>query len=166
MSKTLKNTLACLLSFVMLFVFTACDDNEEAEKKGDFISGYKWTTSENMMLDLQSNNTFKWYSSSSNRSDNYYSGTFETLVGQKAVDYLVENAGAAEDGQIKTMNEYGVALNEYYILILNNEECIREGKNVLEEKNTIIYVGFYKEKYESLTLTNLTSGTEYIFKKM
>ncbi len=165
MSKTFKNAFACLLSFVMLFVFTACDNNE-AEERGDFISGNKWTTSDGMLMSLDSDNTFKWYSNKSNRTDNYYSGDYEIHVGQEAVDYLIEKAGATKEAQLEAMNNYGVALGDYYILILTNKECVMGGKNTLEEETEITYCGFYNADYERFTMTNLLTGGEYIFTKM
>ncbi len=159
----LKKIFSALLCGIILVTVTACGNDEE--KSGDFLSGNKWETASSMLLSLDSDNTFKWFNSSSDRKNNYYSGSYSTYFGQDAVDYLEENCGFDPDSQKSTLSKFSVSLEDYCVLILNNEERIIDDKNTLDEPNTATYYGYYKPDYESLVLLNYNTQKEYNFKK-
>ncbi|MCM1225911.1 MAG: hypothetical protein NC320_00600 [Clostridium sp.] len=163
MFKILKRAAACALSFAVLFSFSACDNEENT---GDALSGNKWETTSGMMLDFGKDGSFKWYNSKSDRKDNYYSGDFTVKSGQEAIDFIEESQGFPEESQRSAMVKFSIPDDCYYSVELNNKECIQDGKNTLEEENTVVYYGYYLPDYETLKLYNLNNLTPYEFTKM
>lgn len=158
-----KKTFACMLSCVMLFVFSACGNNEG---NGDLLSGNKWETTSGMMLDFGKDGSFKWYNNKADRKNNYYSGNFTVKSGQEAIDFIEESQGFPEESQRSAMVKFSIPDNCYYSVELNNKECIQDGKNTLEEENIVVYYGYYLPDYETLKLYNLNNLTPYEFTKM
>ncbi|MGN0621204.1 MAG: hypothetical protein ACI4I9_04990 [Porcipelethomonas sp.] len=159
----LKKIFSVVLCAVMLISVTSC--KSKAEKKGDYLTGNKWETASGMLLSLKDDNTFKFYNNSADRKNNYYSGTYSVSVGQDAIDFLSENLGLDPASQKSTLSRFSVTLEDYYALVLNNEERIIDDENTLEEPNSFTYYGYYSKDYETLTLYNYDSQTEYNFKK-
>ncbi len=164
MLNKLKKFLVFPLAIIMLFCLSACG-NDSFEEKGDYLSGNKWSGSEGVLLDLKSDGTFKYYQKADNKSDNYYSGSFQVLNGKDAIAYMTEEYEFSEESQRKTMAQFNVAEEFYYVLVLNNDECIVNGQNVLKEKNKSEYFGYYIADSEYLNLTSLQTMTQIDFYK-
>lgn len=160
----LKKFSAFAIAFIMLFCFSACG-NSDFEDKGDYLTGNKWEGTDGTLLDLKTDGSFKYYESSANKSDNYYTGNFEVLNGQDAINYLNDEYGFSEDAQRSVMVQYGVKDEYYYVLILNNDECIINGTNTLEEKNMVEYFGYYSESDMHLNFTSLKNMGQVDFYK-
>ena len=159
----LKKVLSCFLCVIFMITITACES--EAEKSGDYLSGNKWESSDGTMLALYDDNTFKWFKSSANREDNYYVGTYEVMAGQDAINHLSNEYGLDENGQKSTLTQFSVSLDEYYVLILNNDQRITDGENTLEEPVSFTYYGYYRPDYETLNIYKIDTMNEYQFKK-
>lgn len=164
MLNRIKKIVVLAISVMMIFCFSACG-NGSFEEKGDYLSGNKWSGSEGVLLDLKSDGTFKYYQSADNKSDNYYSGSFQVLNGKDAIAYMTDEYGFSEESQRTTMNYFNVSDEFYYVLVLNNEECIVNGQNTLEEKNKSEYFGYYIEDNEYLNLTSLQTMSQIDFYK-
>lgn len=160
----LKKITAVSLIFIMIFSLTACG-NKEAEEKGDYLSGNKWESTSGMLLELEKDGTFKFYRETSNKDDNYYSGTYTVKCAGDAVDYLDEVHTLPAENQRSAMAGFGVDENYYYALTLNNKECIENGENTLAEENEVTYYGYYMPDYEYLNLYNLKTMGNYEFYK-
>lgn len=160
----LKKFFACTICFVMLAA-VACG-KKDTEEKSDHLTGNKWETTSGMLLELESNRSFKWFKSKANRNDNYYSGDFELKRGQEAIEFLAESHGLPEESQRSALIQFAIEENGYYALIMNNKECIENGNNTLEEENEVVYYGYYLPDYETLKLYNLENLNTYEFKKM
>jgi hypothetical protein len=162
----LKKIFSTLICTVLMFALAGCGSgSSNSDEPVDYITGNKWENSDGMLLSMSDDNSFKWYKSSSDRKDNYYSGTYSIIAGQDAIDYLSENYSFDEDGQKSTLAKFSVSLEEYYVIIMNNEERIASGENTLEEPTTSIYYGYYQPDYESLTIYNIDTLYEYVFTK-
>ena len=159
-----KKILAVMLSMIMIFSLAACG-NKEAEEKGDYLTGNKWESTKGMLLELNKEGDFKFFRDKSDREDNYYTGTFSVISGAEAVDYLEENHELSQENQRNAMAQFGVDENNYYVLILNNKECIEGGTNTLEEENPVTYYGYYLPDYDYLNLYNLKTMGQYEFYK-
>lgn len=158
---SLKKILACSLSLSLLTLSACGNDND-----GDQLSGNKWQTTSGMLLDLDNDGTFKWYNDKTQRKDNYYSGNFTVRSGQEAIDFIEESQGFSEESQRTAMTKFAISDEQYYSLVLNNKECIQNGKNTLKEENEIVYYGYYLPDYETLKIYNLNNLTPYEFTKM
>lgn len=166
----LKKIMAVTLSFLMIFCLTACAKNDEKaseraafEEKGDYLTGYDWESSAGLLIELNTDGTFKFYQSSNNKNDNYYSGKFEVKSGQSAIEYITSEWGPTEDDQRQIMEEYSVEDKDYYVLILNNEQRIMNGQNNLKKANKIEYFGYYVSDNTHINFTKLNDLSETTF---
>lgn len=160
-----RKTLVCALGCVVIFSITACG-NKDAKSRGDYLTGNKWETSSGMLLELGNDGNFKWFRNKTDRDNNYYSGTFTTMVAQEAIDYMEDNEGYPEESQRSSMSQFGISEENYYVVVMNNKECIEDGSNTLTEENKLVYFGYYRPDYESLKLYNLGTLGSYDFTKM
>lgn len=143
------------------------DDN-----RFDDVSGNKWQMDDNSLLVLNNDNTFYWYQDSSVLTDNYYIGTYSVYQGENAIRYIaneLDEYGLTEEeqrGSIERGPKYHVY--NYYCLVLENEECIMDGKNVLDAPVTTPYWGFYlnENNTEALDFANMRTGNYYPFTKV
>ncbi len=162
----IKKIFALMLSFCMIFCFTACGDNEDFEAKGDYLTGNSWEGTDGTLIELETDGTYKFYNSSADTSNNYYSGKFEVKSGQNAIDYLEEEWGVGEEGQRSVMEKYLVKDEFYYVLIMNHEKCMIDGQNTLSEPSKTEYFGYYSEYDGHLNFTSLkTMGAVNFYKK-
>ncbi len=164
MFNRLKKITVFAISVMMIFCFCACG-NDSFEEKGDYLSGNKWSGSEGVLLDLKDDGTFMFYQKEENKSDNYYSGSFQVLNGQDAIAYMTEEYEFSEESQRTAMNQFNISDEFYYVLVLNNEECIVNGENTLKEKNKSEYFGYYMADNEYLNLTSLQTMAQIDFYK-
>lgn len=115
-------------------------------------------------------NTFKYYASADNLDDYYYEGTYELYFGQEAIEELL---GESEDSGIDAEDYYDM-LEEYdeytyanmVLLIVENETCIIDGENTLDQVVETPYYGFYvidDDDEATPFLVNMNTGTDYEF---
>ncbi len=168
----IKKIIAAIMSICMIFSLSACGDKEDSkndtssfEAKGDFLSGNYWEGLDDTLIELGTDGNFKYYQSANNKSDNYYSGTYEVKSAQNAIDYLVKEWGIGEETQRNVMTEYKVEDKDYYVLILYNEQRIMNGVNNLQEKNKTEYFGYYVESDQHVSFTRLSDLYETSFYK-
>ena len=162
----IKKITAVLITFCMIFCFTACENNESFEEKGDYLTGNSWEGTDGSLIELETDGTYKFYNSSADKTNNYYSGKFEVLNGQNAINYLVEEYGFTEEGQRTVMQKYQVEDQYYYVLVLNHDECIVNGENILTEPTMVEYFGYYSTFDGHLNFTSLkTMGQMDFYKK-
>lgn len=57
------------------------------------------------------------------------------------------------------------SITNYYCMVLNNDECIVDGKNTLKEKTITPFLGFYYAENEYLDFYNLNTQNYSQFKK-
>lgn len=161
-----KRISAVMIVLCMIFCFTACGGNEAFEEKGDYLTGNSWEGTDGSLIDLETDGTYKFYNSSADKTNNYYSGKFEVKNGQDAIDYLVKEYGFNEEGQRSVMQKYQVEDQYYYVLILNHDECIVNGENILTEPSMTEYFGYYSTYDGHLNFTSLkTMGQMDFYKK-
>lgn len=165
-----KKIMAVTLSFLMIFCLSACGKNDEKaseraafEEKGDYLTGYDWESSDGLLIELNTDGTFKFYQNSGNKNDNYYSGKFEVKSAQSAIEYITSEWGPTEDDQRQVMDRFSVEDKDYYVLILNNEQCIMNGQNNLEKANKIEYFGYYVADNTHINFTRLNDLVETTF---
>ncbi len=162
----IKKITAIIIGICMIFCFTACDDTKDFEAKGDYLTGNSWEGTDGSLIDLETDGTYKFYNSSADKSNNYYSGKFEVKNGQEAIDYLVSEWGFNEEGQRSVMEKYQVEDQYYYVLIMNHDSCMVDGENILEEPGKVEYFGYYSTYDGHLNFTSLkTMGAMNFYKK-
>ena len=149
----IKKLLSVVLTFTMLFCLSACG-NKAFEEKGDYLTGNKWRGTDGTLIALDTDGTYKYYNNSEDLNNNYFKGTFVVRSGQDAIDYLVSTQGLDEESQRKAMDKYMVKDEHYYVLTLNAEERIVNGKNDLAEKTVTEFFGYYSEKDQHLNFTS------------
>lgn len=134
------------------------------------ITEYNWQASgDSSLIICETNGSFKYYQSAEELTNNYYEGTYEFYMGKDAVSYITTELGAY--GVTKKELEGVFDRNENYdesnfvILVLNNEACIIDGKNIVDSPYQTPYFGFYLEEdgVPYLDIANMNSGNYYLF---
>lgn len=181
-----KKILSIILIIIMLlgamFALTGCGSEEkqssessksskEESKKTDDISGYSYIEeTDDSLLDLKSNGTFKYYQDKDELTDNYYEGTYTVYNGEDAVEYIandLEKYGVTEEEQrdyfSRNAGKEMYKVDNYYCLVLKNKKCIIDGENTLTKTVETPYFGFYYKG--TLNITNMKSANIYNFVK-
>ena len=153
------------MSMCMIFCFTACENTEDFEAKGDYLTGNSWEATDGSLIELNTDGTYKFYNNSADKTNNYYSGAFEVINGQNAIDYLIKEYGLTEEGQREVMDKYMIEDQFYYVLVLHLDECIVNGQNTLSESSLLEYFGYYSPKDEHLNFTSLKTVSQMDFYK-
>ncbi|MBQ2054505.1 MAG: hypothetical protein II492_05890 [Eubacterium sp.] len=139
----------------------------------DFFTKYNWLEAgdpeSNSYIVPESGNRFRWYNDK-NVTDNYYhSGSYELYVGSEGIDYILNNL--SEYGMTREAFDRMIRKGAHYhednfiCLVLNNEETIINGENVLKEVVTTPYYGFYVVVGDdkNLVLLNMKTTNYYVF---
>lgn len=150
-------------------LMSSIEDQFETDEVADVISGYTWEEVDGSLLELKSNNTFRYYRDKNDLSNNYYEGTYKVYCGEEAVKYISEdlskyNLTEEEQRNIFTRSDI-YSINNYYCLVLNNKTCIVNGKNTLANPTLTPYYGFYIDN-GILDIANMNTATYYSFKKV
>lgn len=139
--------------------------------KYDVISGENWQANDGSLLELNADGTFKWYQDPDDKTDNYYSGTYRVYNGQAAIENIAKEFAEYNFTEKEQLDM--IARNKdwnkdiYYNFILQNEECIVDGKNVLDTDVKITpYLGFYYEDERYLDLANMMTANYVGFTKI
>lgn len=120
-------------------------------------------------LVFESNSRFRYYETYGDDDSSYYEGTYEIYVGRDAIEYVSED-----------LEEYGVTEEEieellaadkdyceenFVCIVLNNESCMVDGVNTLDEEVVAPYIGNYliDGDESGLDLTNMNQATHVFF---
>ena len=125
------------------------------------LSGNDFRASDGSILMLKNDNYYFWYKDGAMNENNYSRGTYEVYNGFDAVNYIIrhlksfdipyDNPGSFDD------EDYDI--NEFYVLILNCDKNVINGKESEEENST--YYGFYDDG--NLKLINVKDKKEISF---
>ena len=175
--KLLKVGLIVSMLIGTIFMLAGCGntskkDKEETNKASEKINkvvGYSYIEeTDDSLLNLNSDNSFQYYRDKDDLKDNYYEGTYKIYQGQEAVEYITND-----------LSSYGITKSELedlfkrsslysednlYCVVLTNNKCIIDGKNVQEKPNDTPYYGFYSD-VGNLLLVNMKSANLYNFVK-
>lgn len=148
------------------------DDSAVYEKK---ILKNKWiTTGDGSYLVFNKrDNTFKYYMSYADTTDNYYSGHYDIYIGKDALEYITEDLedyGVTKD-ELRQLFRNNVTYDKENLICicLNNEEMIKDGSRENDDEWTTHYFGFYLvsdidgKEYDILDLTNMDSASYITF---
>lgn len=114
---------------------------------------------------------FIWYRDDADRTDNFYTGSYDVYFGSDAVDHIVND-----------LPEYGVTEEEmdayfernedsdfysednFCCIVLHNEELIMDGESQIDEPYDTPYMGFYEDG--CLDAANMRTGNYVYFSIM
>ena len=100
------------------------------------------------LLDLKKDGTFKYYRYKTDLTDNYYVGTYKVYKGNDAIKYITNDLshyGYTKSKIESLFTSETYALQNFYCLVLNNDECIVNGENTFSKPVITPYLGFYIE---------------------
>ena len=160
----IKKIFAVITVFAMMICLSACG-NKKFEEKGDYLTGNKWRGTDGSLIALDTDGTYKYYNNMDDLSNNYFKGTFTVRNGQEAIEYLIQTQGFDEKSQRNVMEKYKVADECYYVLTLNAEERIVNGKNDLAEKTVTEFFGYYSTTDGHLNFKSLKTMKNMDFYK-
>ena len=107
-------------------------------------------------LYLNSDASFIWYIDASDKSDNYYVGSYEVFNGSRAIikskDYDIDT---------ERLNDK----DNYYLLVLTVER-IASNNNVESTNYQLIYYGIYDKNNDSIDLNSVNSNDYFKLKKV
>lgn len=136
----------------------------------NIVKDTSWQASDDSVITYDANNSFKYYKSKDDLSDNYYLGTYECYTGEPAVKYITKNL--KDFGITKQELDYLFKMGPEYkkenfaCIVLSNNEFIVGGQNTLNAPVMTPYYGFYFEDKNSLNLANMNSGNYFYFSKV
>lgn len=142
-------------------------DGENEETSPNQLAG-DWEAGDGSLLCLAEDGTFLWYRYPDDRTDNYYSGTYQVRWSGDAVVYISEDLakyGLTLEEQMQFLLSGRYKPLDYCCLELHNQECIVEGVNTLENPMATPYYGFAVEG-PALNLVNMNTGNEQRFVKV
>lgn len=166
-----KNLIIISIIAILLVILLALAifvGKDRLAKKTDEISGYSYVEND-LLLDLKSDGSFRYYQDKNKLTDSYYEGTYKVYNGEDAIKFItndLKDFGITEKEQrdlLDRNSEY--MLNNYYCLVLENNKCIINGKNTLTKPVETPYIGFYLKDTDTLNLTNISSANVYNFVK-
>lgn len=127
--------------------------------------GKQYNGKDGSLICFEEDGSFVWYQSEQVKDDYYYSGTYEVLFREEALDYIVEQLPqfALNKSEMQMFFERNKGddffnINNYCLLMLKNEKMIVDGENRLKDtgsQNTY-YMGFHAEGY--MDVANMTTG--------
>ncbi len=130
----------------------------------DELSGNDWEANDGSLLCLNEDSSFDWYQKAEDLTNNYYSGSYKVYNGKDAIEYITselsEYALTREEQEALISRNSEYTYDNYYCLVLDNEECMVDGENILDasQPSRTPYYGFYYEGDEYLDLANMNSG--------
>ena len=149
------------------FDYDRDDDKDKDNDDSNFSLGNNvWRGSDKSVLYLNEDDSYYWYMNDKEHEDNYFSGTYSVYNGIDAVNYIVKNFADYNFTYDKQMDLFGDGkynLNNYYLLVLDCDKAVVNGKEDVSAKGVVPYYGFYDEDNESLSLINMKSGNDANF---
>ena len=137
------------------------DKDDEYDEEEFSLSGKILHGSDNSVLYLNNDNTYSWYMNDKDHDDNYYSGTYSYYNGLEAISYIIKNFseyGLTYDKQMDFFGEGKYKIDDYYVLVLNCNNVVINGKSDDKAKGIIPYYGFYDDDEYTLSMINMKTG--------
>lgn len=145
------------------------EDDMNSTRVINDIKDNSWVVGDDSLLTFDNSTEFKYYKSKTDKSDNYYQGTYKIYVGDEAVDYIANDLskyGVTKEEQEQILETRKNNENEAYVcIVLTNKKCIQDGENTLEKTVEAPYYGFYDKDKKVLDIINMNTGTTYYFTK-
>lgn len=151
-----------MILFVVFYFLLLDDDNYNYKH----IKGNSYTANDNSYLVLNNDKTFYWYKDK-NDKNNYYYGSYTVKRGENAVKFISSDLvvyDITEEAQRQTIENIDIenAIDHYYLLNLNNEKLVKDGKEEKMYKETRYY-GFATDDYNELDFLNVDADNYAIF---
>lgn len=141
-------------------------DKDDEEDEDFTLNGKVLHGSDKSVLYLNNDNTYSWYMNDSVHDDNYYSGSYSYYNGMDAINYVIKNFseyGLTYDKQMDFFGDGKYDIDEYYVLVLNCNDAVINGKSDDKVKGIIPYYGFYDDDKDTLSMINMKTGNNANF---
>lgn len=138
----------------------------------DLITDENWIEEhDGSYLVFEGRNSFKYYADANDLNDRYYEGTYEIYTGFDAFEAIVNDYSeyGIDESELTNLvldhGSEGISYSNIVLLVLDNETCISDGANILEDEVITPYYGFLIEDDSDteLYLINMNAATEYNF---
>lgn len=128
-------------------------DTEDKLSNGSFEEDHTGITFE------FSDGSFELYMNADGSEGDHISGKCEILRGMEAVERVnsMEEYGLTAEEQLGILKSRGSFFDDYYAVILNIEQSVKDGENTVDEPVQKLYVGNYIEETDSFDMTNCNS---------
>lgn len=126
------------------------------------LEGYSWEASDGSLLELNEDGTYYWYKDADDKTDNYYTGTYTSYLGDSAIEKIDEEFGFNEEAYSQNS---AILRTDIYYLELEKEETVINGKTTETIQTTPYALFFYNagsDQCEGMNLNtqNLASFTK------
>lgn len=134
-------------------IYSLAEDHAQKPKEWEnsaLLTSYNWLgPKDGSLLVFEKDGTFKYYKSADDLTNYYFEGTYLFYIGAKAVTYVtttLSNYGVTPE-KLSTLFTNNKAYNEanFIIYVINNEACMIDGKNTINNPYQNPYMGFCLE---------------------
>ncbi len=119
------------------------------------LTGKSWILEDDSLLELGDNGIYYWYQNKDDKTDNYYTGRYNTCFGDSAIEKIKEAYSFNEEAL--NNNNY-VLRRDIYYLELNKEQAVVNGKltNVNQvTKMALFFVYTIPDKCTGINMSTL-----------
>lgn len=126
------------------------------------LDGNSWRAGDGSLLELKEDGTYYWYKDAEDKTDNYYTGTYTSCLGDRAIEKIDDEFGFNEEAY---KNNSAILRTDIYYLELNKEKTVIDGKSQITAQKSPYALFFYNatsSKCEGMNLNtqNLASFTK------
>lgn len=188
--KTRKTITIIIITIIILFIAGIClllklvtstnsyidniknkkDESAMATKNDSKLklAGNSYTCNDDSLIYFYDNQTFKWYKSKYDLTDNYYEGTYTIYHADEAINYIAHDLteyGLTKAEQEKIIKSYGSDAKKYYYnLNLNTKKIVMNRVSETMNKTTSYY-GFSINNNKTFNLVNINTAIRSVFTK-
>lgn len=127
------------------------------------LEGYSWEASDGSLLELNEDGTYYWYRDADDKTDNYYTGTYTSYLGDSAIEKIDEEFGFNEEAYSQNS---AILRTDIYYLELEKEETVINGKTTQTIQTTPYALFFYNAGSDQCEGMNLNTQSLASFTKV
>ena len=132
------------------------------------LADNNYTCNDDSLIYFYANQTFKWYKSKYDLTDNYYEGTYTIYHADKAINYIAHDLteyGLTKKEQEKIIKAYGSEAKKYYYNLNLNTKKIVMNRVSKESNKTTSYYGFAINDNKTLDFVNINTASKIVYTK-
>lgn len=126
------------------------------------LDGYSWEVSDGSLLELNDDGRYYWYKNAEDKTDNYYTGTYKSYLGDSAIEKIDNKVGFNEEAYEKN---FAILRTDIYYLELQKQETVINGKKTDTIQKTQYALFFYNANTDKCEGMNLNTQNLVYFTK-
>ena len=127
------------------------------------LGGYSWEASDGSLLELNDDGRYYWYKNAEDKTDNYYTGTYKSYLGDSAIEKIDNEFIFNEEAYEKNST---ILRTDIYYLELQKQETVINGKKTDTIQKTQYALFFYNANTDKCEGLNLNTQNLVYFTKV